>query len=78
MGVIAGWCFPRKMTKLISLNSAQILRCTLFPVFVFFLQKDTRGGNTNLPKLDLNVIPVWNQNITGYGVKITVLDDGKI
>lgn len=38
--------------------------------------KDTRGGNTELPKLDLNVIPVWNQNITGYGVKITVLDDG--
>ena len=47
-------------------------------MFVFVFQKDTRGGNTNLPKLDLNVIPVWNQNITGYGVKITVLDDGEI
>ncbi len=29
------------------------------------------------PKLDLHVIPVWNAGITGKGVVVTVLDDGK-
>ncbi|KAL4234105.1 Neuroendocrine convertase 1 [Mactra antiquata] len=38
--------------------------------------KDTRNRNTDLPKLDLNVIQVWNRQITGNGVVITVLDDG--
>lgn len=37
---------------------------------------DTRNGNTELPKLDLNVIPVWNLNITGRGIVVSVLDDG--
>ena len=41
------------------------------------LQQDTRT-TTDVPKLDLNVIPVWNKNITGRGVKVTVLDDGNI
>ncbi|XP_077988811.1 neuroendocrine convertase 1-like isoform X2 [Glandiceps talaboti] len=36
---------------------------------------DTRSS-TNLPKLDLHVIPVWEQGITGKGVVVTVLDDG--
>ncbi|XP_053406328.1 neuroendocrine convertase 1-like [Mercenaria mercenaria] len=37
---------------------------------------DTRNGNVELPKLDLNVIKVWNQGITGKGIVVTVLDDG--
>ena len=43
---------------------------------MFFFQKDTRPSD-NLPKLDLHVIPVWDKNITGRGVVVTVLDDGK-
>jgi hypothetical protein len=27
--------------------------------------------------LDIHVIPVWNQGITGKGVVVTILDDGK-
>lgn len=27
--------------------------------------------------LDINVIPIWNQGITGKGVVVTILDDGK-
>lgn len=42
-----------------------------------YFQKDTRNRNTDLPKLDLNVIQVWNRNITGRGIVVTVLDDGK-
>ncbi|KAK0151327.1 Neuroendocrine convertase 1 [Merluccius polli] len=38
-------------------------------------QQDTRRSSS-LPKLDLHVIPVWRQGITGKGVVITVLDDG--
>uniref|UniRef100_A0A8C5AC80 Neuroendocrine convertase 1 n=1 Tax=Gadus morhua TaxID=8049 RepID=A0A8C5AC80_GADMO len=40
----------------------------------WYLQ-DTRRSSS-LPKLDLHVIPVWRQGITGKGVVITVLDDG--
>ena len=35
---------------------------------------DTGSG---VPRMDLHVIPVWNMNITGAGVVVTVLDDGK-
>lgn len=52
------------------------LRFTL-NVLLFVFQKDTREGNTDLPKLDLNVIAVWSRNITGQGVVVSVLDDGK-
>lgn len=38
--------------------------------------RDTRNGNLELEKLDLNVIDVWNQNITGNGIVVTILDDG--
>lgn len=31
---------------------------------------------TDLPKLDLHVIPVWAKNITGRGVVVTIIDDG--
>ncbi|XP_074651716.1 neuroendocrine convertase 1-like [Tubulanus polymorphus] len=37
--------------------------------------RDTRS-RSSLPKLDLHVIPVWNHNITGRGVVVTILDDG--
>ncbi|XP_034943298.1 neuroendocrine convertase 1-like [Chelonus insularis] len=40
----------------------------------WYLQ-DTRS-NKDLPKLDLNVLPLYHQGITGYGVKVAVLDDG--
>lgn len=33
----------------------------------------TRAG---LPKLDLNVLPVWERGITGAGIRVAVLDDG--
>lgn len=33
----------------------------------------TRAG---LPKLDLNVLPVWQRGITGAGIRVAVLDDG--
>lgn len=33
----------------------------------------TRPG---LPKLDLNVLPVWERGITGAGIRVAVLDDG--
>ncbi|XP_066261732.1 neuroendocrine convertase 1-like isoform X1 [Euwallacea similis] len=37
--------------------------------------KDTRT-RLDLPKLDLNVLPVYRAGISGKGVRITVLDDG--
>ncbi|XP_015126082.1 neuroendocrine convertase 1 [Diachasma alloeum] len=40
----------------------------------WYLQ-DTRS-NRNLPKLDLNVVPLYRLGITGRGVKVAVLDDG--
>ena len=39
-------------------------------------QKDARRS-IDVLKLDLHVIPVWAQNITGRGVVVTVLDDGR-
>ncbi|XP_078620006.1 neuroendocrine convertase 1-like [Branchiostoma floridae x Branchiostoma japonicum] len=36
---------------------------------------DTRTS-TNLPKLDLHVLPVWRKGITGKGIVVAVLDDG--
>ncbi|XP_076388736.1 neuroendocrine convertase 1 isoform X2 [Megachile rotundata] len=40
----------------------------------WYLQ-DTRS-NKDLPKLDLNVLPLYRLGITGRGVRIAVLDDG--
>lgn len=40
-----------------------------------FLQQDTRTRR-DLPKLDLNVLPVYRAGITGKGVRVTILDDG--
>ncbi|XP_030764512.1 neuroendocrine convertase 1-like [Sitophilus oryzae] len=37
--------------------------------------KDTRT-QLDLPKLDLNVLPVYKSGITGKGVRVTILDDG--
>jgi hypothetical protein len=42
----------------------------------FLFQIDTREGNTDLPKLDLNVLAAWKMGVTGKGVVVTVLDDG--
>lgn len=39
------------------------------------LQQDTRS-NKALPKLDLNVLPLYRLGVTGRGVRIAVLDDG--
>ncbi|XP_066990254.1 neuroendocrine convertase 1-like [Macrobrachium rosenbergii] len=36
---------------------------------------DTRS-RSDLPKLDLQVVPVWQSGVTGKGVKLLVLDDG--
>ena len=32
--------------------------------------------NTEFNGKDLNVLPVWQQNITGQGVVVAILDDG--
>lgn len=37
--------------------------------------QDTRT-RPGLPKLDLNVLPVWERGITGAGIRVAVLDDG--
>nr|CAI5863688.1 unnamed protein product [Callosobruchus analis] len=37
--------------------------------------RDTRS-RTDLPKLDLNVLPVYREGITGKGIRISILDDG--
>lgn len=42
---------------------------------LFFLQQDTRT-QTHLPKLDLHVLPVYDLGITGYGIRVLILDDG--
>ncbi|ORY39097.1 hypothetical protein BCR33DRAFT_682101 [Rhizoclosmatium globosum] len=34
------------------------------------------GSNGRIAGNDINVVPVWKQNITGSGVTITLLDDG--
>ncbi|XP_033208644.1 neuroendocrine convertase 1-like [Belonocnema kinseyi] len=40
----------------------------------WYLQ-DTRSSS-NLPKLDLNVLPLYQRGITGRGIRVAVLDDG--
>lgn len=40
----------------------------------WYLQ-DTRT-NKNLPKLDLNVLPLYRLGVTGRGIRVAVLDDG--
>ncbi|KAK0180404.1 hypothetical protein PV327_006048 [Microctonus hyperodae] len=35
-----------------------------------------RRNNRQLPKLDLNVIPLYQRGITGRGIRVAVLDDG--
>lgn len=40
------------------------------------LQHDSRT-DTSLPKLDLHVLPVWARGITGKGIVVCVLDDGR-
>ncbi|CAG5101699.1 Similar to Pcsk1: Neuroendocrine convertase 1 (Rattus norvegicus) [Cotesia congregata] len=40
----------------------------------WYLQ-DTRSSK-ELPKLDLNVVPLYHQGITGRGIRVAVLDDG--
>ena len=41
------------------------------------LQHDSRT-DISLPKLDLHVLPVWAKGITGRGIVVCVLDDGRI
>jgi proprotein convertase subtilisin/kexin type 1 len=46
-------------------------------IFNFVLQKDTRPkSSSQLPKLDLHVLPAWAAGYTGKGIKVTILDDG--
>lgn len=42
---------------------------------VFLPQQDTRT-RPDLPKLDLHVLPLYKQGVTGRGVRVVVLDDG--
>jgi proprotein convertase subtilisin/kexin type 1 len=43
--------------------------------FFWCKQQDTRSL-PSLPRIDLNVIPVYDMGITGRGVTVVVLDDG--
>lgn len=47
--------------------------CTHFPILRCTFQDDKR----NMMDLDVNVIPVWIAGISGKGVVVTILDDGK-
>lgn len=38
-------------------------------------QQDTRT-RSELPKLDLNVLEVYKEGITGKGIRVLILDDG--
>jgi subtilisin family serine protease len=42
---------------------------------VLYIQHDTRT-NAALPRLDLNILPVYDMGYTGRGVTVVVLDDG--
>lgn len=42
---------------------------------LFSFQQDTRTMN-DLPRLDLNVLPVYMMGYNGTGVRVSVLDDG--
>lgn len=48
---------------------------TSWLVYSYHFQQDTRD-NKALPKLDLNVLPLYRARITGRGVNVAVLDDG--
>lgn len=39
------------------------------------VQQDTRT-RTSLPRLDLNVLPVFDMGVTGKGINVVILDDG--
>ena len=38
---------------------------------------DFQDDKRNALDLDINVIPIWNQGITGKGVVVSILDDGR-
>lgn len=42
---------------------------------MFLPQQDTRT-RSDLPKLDLHVLPLYRLGVTGRGVRVAVLDDG--
>ncbi|XP_057306500.1 PC3-like endoprotease variant B [Hydractinia symbiolongicarpus] len=46
------------------------------PKFLEQWYLNNRGQSTGPPGVDLNVLPVWKQGITGRGVVVSVLDDG--
>lgn len=45
------------------------------PIIVHYLYQDDKRVEQDL---DIHVLPVWNQGITGKGVVVTILDDGKL
>lgn len=54
------------LRKLFSSKSSQSYR-------IIPKQDDKRADQD----LDVHVLPVWNQGITGKGVVVTILDDGE-
>ena len=51
---------------------------TVYKMLYNILHMQRNVGQTSGPAgLDLNVEPVWMQGITGRGVVVTVVDDGK-
>lgn len=44
-------------------------------MFLWCFQQDTRTVR-DLPRLDLNVLPVYALGYNGKGVRVSVLDDG--
>lgn len=50
-----------------------LVQCSNYNFYGF--QQDTRTVH-NLPRLDLNVLPVYEMGYNGNGVRVSVLDDG--
>ncbi len=44
------------------------------PVFIYLLHQQ---HNKKTPGMDINVTGIWEHNITGSGIIVAVIDDGK-
>ena len=44
----------------------------------FFVIQFNQGQSSGPAGVDVNVVPVWRSGITGRGVVVSILDDGKL
>lgn len=71
-GVTNGTWYVEKSNTV--LNSIAVIS-KICELYIFDMQHDTRTKAT-LPRLDLNVLPVYEMGYTGRGVTVVILDDG--